>query len=752
MTTKPPALTPNDPTPPGPTSAVPSELARRQHEFEQLLALQAQRRQREDTARLDEQKIEVREESLVQEAYRLSMAKASFHAEKISWKRAMEDQLRQEEDTRRAMEDARRTIEDERRKREDLVQTELDADVKLCYERNTAAERKQLERKRRWIEEDRVRALEDALISQDVLDLHVHASLRQHIKKHFNEIIGLRDATKEQIEIQIDALLDRLFDSEPQGPSSANARNTDGSLSTSSSTASIEHSSANDAPPSYKDVTSSSSSPVGPIEAHIPRAPLSVNDRSVASVPIQEPSPQVVSRPAVTPREKEPRSALTRKSSPHSTEHIEVDDFAVLEDEDERPKKPRSAQNTPSRQLQPSSAKSTSSNTPNAAARQKELSSPMSSSMTSPSPQSKVEVPNGPQKPTIATIASMDLDDDPDFAFDMSIQPERPLGSQEDWEVVAGRETGAGASNNNGGQNVQLEGASKDLSEFFRKTRGESMEALIPLRQRQMTRMLSEPALKALLDPSFTDLNPFSKLVISTRDTWASCEQCGTFFDRMSIKQTCGTCNRSFCSKCGLVSRKLDLTLLTSRVPASAQEIRAIFPKNKEDYSIEVKCCTSCDKTLAFIEANDARVNDQRSSFFQRQYQKAVSAKIAVAQAVSQLDDASKSAKKPNPSQLHELESNILSSMRKLQSCMDSIDQTVNTLRAELPIHPKTQEKLTSSTEIRTLLALKTTLMNFLVECKQSHTQLKIKLVGPAATTEKLTLDNFQPGHPSHRK
>ena len=149
MTTKPLTPSPTDANHQGLVSTVPSELARRQHEFEQLLALQSQRRQREDSARLDEQKIEVREESLVQEAYRLSMAKASFHAEKISWKRAMEDAVRQEEDTRRAMEDARRAIEDERRKREDAVQTELDTDVKLCYERNSAAERKQLERKRR---------------------------------------------------------------------------------------------------------------------------------------------------------------------------------------------------------------------------------------------------------------------------------------------------------------------------------------------------------------------------------------------------------------------------------------------------------------------------------------------------------------------------------------------------------------------------------------------------------------------------
>lgn len=735
MTTKPLTPSPTDANHQGLVSTVPSELARRQHEFEQLLALQSQRRQREDSARLDEQKIEVREESLVQEAYRLSMAKASFHAEKISWKRAMEDAVRQEEDTRRAMEDARRAIEDERRKREDAVQTELDTDVKLCYERNSAAERKQLERKRRWIEEDRVRALEEALINQDVLDLHVHAGLRQHVKKHFAEIIGFHDANKEQLEIQIDALLAKLFDTtdSPNLSSSGSSSN----LSTSGTGAVVEGRSHTEAPPSYKDVAHSTTASSAPIEPHIPKAPLSVGERSVASVPTAEPAAREQARPGTAPTsnpryepQSQARSKPTRQPQQRGAVHdVEVDDFAVLGEEESKPKRQVApAVNTPPREAAMPSKKRDSY----------ELGSP--SSAASPSP---AAVPSGPQKPTMASTLAVSMDDDPDFAFDMSIQSERP--AQDDWEVVVGREADKPKDE------VILEGSSKNLGEFFRKLRGESMEALKPLRERQLTRMLSDASLRTLLNPSFTDLNPFSKLVISTRDTWASCEQCGTYFDRMSIKQTCGTCNRSFCSKCGLVSRKLDLSLITSRVPESSQEIRLIFPKNKEDYNIEIKCCTSCDKTIAFLEAIDARNRDQRSSFFERQYSKSVTAKIGLAHALSALDVAAKAAKKPTTPQLHELEGNILTAMRKVQLSLDSIDQTVNTLRAELPVNPKTNEKFSSSTEIRTLLSIKTALMTYLADCKQSHTQIKIKLVGPMPASGKLTLDSLQPGHPSHR-
>lgn len=735
MTTKPLTPSPNDANHQGLVSAVPSELARRQHEFEQLLALQAQRRQREDSARLDEQKIEVREESLVQEAYRLSMAKASFHAEKISWKRAMEDAVRQEEDTRRAMEDARRTIENERRKREDAVQIELDTDVKLCYERNSAAERKQLERKRRWIEEDRVRALEEALINQDVLDLHVHAGLRQHVRKHFAEIIGFHDANKEQLEIQIDALLAKLFDTtdSPNLSSSGSSSN----LSTSGTGAVIESHHSSEAPPSYKDVTHSSAASSAPIEPHIPKAPLSVGERSVASVPTPEPAAHEQPRhvtASTSSHRNEPQSRPKPARQPHKevVHDVEVDDFAVLGEEESKPRrKPQVAApsvNTPPREVAAPSKQRHSSSSDNG------------SHAASPSP---AAVPSGPQKPTMASTLAVSMDDDPDFAFDMSIQPDRP--AQDDWEVVVGREVEKPKDE------VVLEGSSKNLGEFFRKLRGESMEALKPLRERQLNRMLSDASLRTLLNPSFTDLNPFSKLVISTRDTWASCEQCGTYFDRMSIKQTCGTCNRSFCSKCGLVSRKLDLTLITSRVPESSYEIRAIFPKSKEDYSVEIKCCTSCDKTIAFLEAIDARARDQRSSFFERQYTKSVTAKIGLAHALSALDVASKGSKKPTTPQLHELEGNILTAMRKVQLSLDSLDQTVNTLRAELPVNPKTNEKFTSSTEIRTLLSIKTALMTYLADCKQAHTQLKIKLVGPMPASGKLTLDNLQPGHPSHR-
>lgn len=740
MATKPPSGSPNDAKAQGLSSSVPSELARRQHEFEHLLHLQSQRRQREDAARVDEQKIDVREESLVQEAYRLSMAKASFHAEKITWKRSMEDQVRQEEDTRRAMEDARRAIEDERRRREDAVQSDLDVDVKVCYERNSSAERKQMERKRRWIEEDRVRALEDALINQDVLDLHIHAGLRQHVKKHFTEIVGYHEANKDQIEIQIDALLAKLFDVDSQPQTSTGQSNSSHQLSNSSSAASIDSSTPMGAPPAYRDVTSTASTPLGPIDAHIPRAPLSVGERAVASVPVAEaptPSQQTTTRSADAHRAKPPRK-------PRLSHDVEVDDFAVLEEEESKPKRRPQDQGTPARALQPPSANNTStSRGTNVKESSKSSSAQVPASSSSPAP---MAVPSGPQKPTIATALAVSIDDDPDFDFDMSIQNERP--AQDDWEVIVGRES---AEKKPLDKDVPLEGASKDLGQFFRKLRGESMEALKPLRERQMSRMLSDTALRALLDPSFTDLNPFSKLVISTRDTWASCEQCGTYFDRMSIKQTCSTCNRSFCSKCGLVSRKLDLSLLSSRVPESSQDIRAIFPKTKEAFNVDVKCCISCDKTIAFLESIDCRARDQRSSFFQRQYVKAVGAKVGLAHALGALDEASKAAKKPTTPQLHELEGNILTAMRKLQLSLDSIDQTVSTLRAELPVNPKTNEKITSSTEIRTLFSLKTSLMTYLVDCKQSHTQIKIRLVGPTQTNEKLTLANLQPGHPSHR-
>ena len=135
-------------------------LARKQDEFEQLLKIQAERRQKEDVQRLDEQRFAIREEKLIREAHTLASMKCAFHAEKISWKRAQEDEVRREEDARRALEDARRAQEDARRRGEEQVQMELDMALQHYYEQLAAVEHVEKDRLRRWIEGDRVRALE----------------------------------------------------------------------------------------------------------------------------------------------------------------------------------------------------------------------------------------------------------------------------------------------------------------------------------------------------------------------------------------------------------------------------------------------------------------------------------------------------------------------------------------------------------------------------------------------------------------
>lgn len=750
-----------------------TELALKQEEFERLLGLQSERRQKEDAARVAEQKFEVREESLIREAYRLAMAKAGFHAEKISWKRALEDDVRAEEDTRRAMEDARRAIEDDRRKKEDQAQMELDADVKICYERNAMAERLDMERRRRWIEEDRVRALEDVLISQDVLDLRIHAGLRQHVRKHFNSIIGYKEATKQQVDAQVDALLDKLFDDESSSAESASGaaegRSKEGeNVNPGPNTAVIEHS-------KRKEVVSDHNHENGdfnhfaPPEAHLPQSPLSFKEKEIRqALPQHHP---LDAPPRYASVVQSQTSNVSRSSSHpgtpshHATQarrNIEVDDFSFLEEEENISSKHHRA-------LLPPSMKGTPVNTPPRHEAQRTASSSIQSASSSDSTHSQhgssampssVVVPDGPQNPKNALSSSMEQDDDPDFAFDMSINSSGALASQDDWEVVSGGQAGAGGANaaDSGGsdfrkaQGPAVEGATRPLSTTFLALRSENMEKLKPLRDRQMTKIMSENALKTLLDPSISDLIPFSKIVISTRDTWDSCEQCGTYFDRMSIKQKCETCNKNFCSNCGLISRRLDLAILESRVPANAQELRSLFPKTKEAYNMEVKCCNACDKSLTFAASVDAHASNQRASFFERQYNKAVASKLALSQAIANFDAYSRDKKaKHSPAEIHELENAILSAMRKLQASVDSIDQTTATLRSELPVNPKTNVKLQSSTEIRTLLSLKTGLLNFQVECKQAYTHIKIRLVGPAEASGKITLENLQQGHPKHR-
>jgi hypothetical protein len=736
-------------------------LAKKQAEFEDLLAIQAERRQKEEAMRQEEQRFAMREERLVREAYQLAMMKASFHAEKISWKRSMEDQVREEEDTRRAMEDARRAVEDQRRKQEEQVQMALDSEVKLAYEQSTLADRAQKERVRRWIEEDRVRALEDVLIRQDVVDLRIHASLRNHVHKHFDALIGYGVPTKEQVDAQIDALLDLLFETpvvDEEGSKNLQMSQTSSSLS--SSGVLIEHPAPTEAPPSYQSAISSPgpdgrlSPPHG--SSSTSHSPLKADH---SSMPVQtQQQQQGMKTPIQPPPPTHPKINLKKSN-------IEVDDFAVLEDDD----MPSEGANTPSSlqssspfhsttaqpfrgSLQPNNAQVNQTSSPLMSSRapfEHEVFKPSlvaSPAIMSTKTSSNASVVVPPARDGPATRHAVgEEDEDPEFVFDMSIESSMPLVLQEDWEVVYGRMgEGEAASSKMGGSAggnrtlpvARVEGVEKSHTEAFRRLREENVKLTAPAHTKQLAKMMSDTALKALLDPKLSDYNPFSKLVLSTRDTWESCDQCGTYFDRMSIKQTCRTCHRNFCSKCGTFNRRLDLSLLTSRISEHAHDIRALFPKTKEDSIIEAKCCTQCDKTLKFIEAKDAHTPHQRSHFFIRQYEKASSAKIWLIQA---LQDFEKATREPRtPDEIHILESNVTMALRRYQSCIDSCDQTITTLRSELPINPKTGARYTNSTEIRTLTSVKTAMNTFLLESKQISAHCKIRLASKHATSPAL--------------
>jgi hypothetical protein len=718
-----------------------NDLAQKQAEFESLLSIQSQRRQKEDNVRQEEQRFAMREEKVIRDAYNLAMMRAAFHAEKISWKRAMEDEVRREEDTRRAMEDARRAIEDDRRRHEEQSQMVFDAEVKVYYEQSTIVDRVEKERLRRWIEEDRVRALEDILIRQDVLDIKLHASLRQHVHKHFDALIGYGAANKTQIDAQLDVLLDALFIQEPPAASvNELGKSSDGSLSLSSSGVLIEHPIPSEAPPSYQAVTvhpNPSDSHHSPSVASPANAKQSTHGHaldSMASAPISiihtAPARSQVQSPT-------PGSVAGRLKR----SNIDVDDFAVLDDEEPSQSKLTQSMKPPQKSASSIFA-STSSSAPTTPAKIQNISTPvdtLSSSSSSSSSLSSsytvastVIVPPGPPK-----HLDVNLDEDPEFAFDMSIEPSGPLVVQDDWEVVVGRgdgERGELYPSLSGGRSPNtIEGASKSHNDVFCRFRGEHVSLSAPSHVKQLSKMLSEQALKSLLDTStLADLNPFNKLVISARDTWESCDQCGTYFDRMSIKHTCKTCHRSFCSKCGLVQRNLDLWTLTSRVPEQSHEIRSLFPKAKEDWNVEVKCCSQCDKTLTYISAKDSHQPHQRSNFFIRQYEKSLESKALLKQILQALDMVTRETK-PEV-EIRDAETKITIALRKYQSSIDSVDQTINTIRSELPINPKTGTRYTSSTEIRTLTSIKTAMTTYLMESKQLTAHYKIRVASKEAS------------------
>jgi len=672
-----------------------ADLAQKQAEFERLLAIQAERRQKEDSLRSEEQRFAIREESLVREAYNLSMSKASFHAEKISWKRTMEDEVRKEEDTRRAIEDARRAIEDDRRKREEQAQMALDADVKQSYEQTVLVDRQEKGRMRRWIEEDCVRALEDVLIRQDVLDLTLHASLPSHVHKHFDSLVGYGATTKQEVDAQVEALLDALLVTQPHNPESSDIQKQHAEPSSLSSSGVLIE--PPDAPPSYHTAIfsqpSSESCSVPPSPQVASPSPSTNRSQSLVSVSSASPSAAQASHLQTTPERSRTHSpprvsypSLVVPSSPSfSSPNIEVDDFAVLEDED----------------------------TPRVEAVAPSLS--------------------GPRVPSAGGVEG---EEESDFAFDLSIESSRPLGAHDDWEVVLGRgETSSPPSSfasSPSSRPLVVEGATKTHTEFFSSFRAENLKVSVPGHEKQLAKMLSDASLRSLLDPKLSDYNPFSKLVISTRDTWDSCDQCGTYFDRMQIKQTCRTCGKNFCAKCGLITRRLDLSLLTSRVATTAVELRQLFPKTKEECDVEVKCCSACDAALNWTLARDSHQPNQRSRFFQRQYEKHAAAKEAVVRATVQYEElATKtmSARSlPKHSDVEEAETNLNAAFRKYQSCIDSVEQSMATIREELPINPRTGAKFTSSTEIRALLNIKAAMSAFLVEGKQRATHVKIRL------------------------
>jgi hypothetical protein len=726
---------------PGDGEAFGDLLARRQAEFEQLLKIQAERRQKEDAQRLEEQRFAMREENLIREAHSLAAMKCNIHAEKISWKRSLEDEVRKEEDARRALEDARRAIEDKRRRQEEQTQMELDIALQLYYEQLSVVERVEKERLRRWIEEDRVRALEDVLIRQDVLDLRLHSILRQHVHNHFNALIGYGATTKEQADAQVEALLDSLLMPAPQ-PSLPDP--TESSLKRSSNGVVIEPPTEAEAPPPYQAVMVRASPPPDPQQARLisTAPPADLSHPSISEKPALRPDPSATTGPGLgSSRTATPTKPPSNKhATPSHHENIEVDDFAVLDADDvPTPPTPHRAIGTAPKSF-PLGSSSTSRVLQTASSIgtqvQATVSNALSISRVSTSPNtlspasSSSSLVSTQLPPSRGSLRGSDVIamEEEEFDFDLSIQPSNPLVLNEEWEVVNGR-PGAEIASSSSRSKTTLsppDGATKAHTDAFKAMRVERLRESTVQHAKQFSRMMA--ALPTILDPKFSDYNPFSKLVLSTRDTWEACEGCETYFDRMSIKQTCKTCNRNFCSKCAtsFVSKVLDLSLLTSKIPESSIQLRQHIPKTKEDNFVEIKCCPSCDATLTSLEARNSREFNQRSTFFVRQYDKAMKSKESVLQALVAFDSGVKNSSKLDPKELDALESSLLAALRRFQSSIDSFEQTLTTLRNELPINPKTGQKFTTSAEIRTIQLLKSAMANFMLENKQLLSHYRI--------------------------
>lgn len=131
-------------------------------------------------------------------------------------------------------------------------------------------------------------------------------------------------------------------------------------------------------------------------------------------------------------------------------------------------------------------------------------------------------------------------------------------------------------------------------TEDFLAKRHELREKRSEDMKNQITKLL--PAVERLSDSdtqfdpiaNFGSWNPLKKLVISNKETWNACGECGEYFDMLSIKHNCRLCLKAVCSKCGVDTKAFSPTL----VGISGQR----------NSTVEVKCCKSCREALAALE------------------------------------------------------------------------------------------------------------------------------------------------------
>jgi hypothetical protein len=335
----------------------------------------------------------------------------------------------------------------------------------------------------------------------------------------------------------------------------------------------------------------------------------------------------------------------------------------------------------------------------------------------------------------------------------------------------------------------QLNPITRSLTSQFTAERASYMERCNVALQKQIEKIrptVVELGEHGTQDPisTFEDWNPLSKLVLSNKDTWSSCSQCGfvltksqtrpsrtlltfvhrEYFDRLSIKHACRLCHNAVCSNCGIKDKvftpnSIGVTtasaLLETYPHVHRRNTYGCYPYHAEHSHIQIRCCKSCRSALAKLHrlARFEQIRRaSRSNEGLQLFDKVQQLKHKIVDTLGQLDKLlpqdSNSQQIIHPSKLNDatrLESALMNYIHEYQMVLQDVQKLIasETLRGA---DPKTGRVSESSAELRMLSSMRSSLATFLMDNRKllSHYKVRPLLVACLLTqTNKVLLRRY---------